>query len=230
MEINDLKTRLRTDVALTLRCEEARVQLLKVAARQVLSHGPALEVFRQLDADGSGVLERGELRKAVKRLGVHGVLVDDVDSLLDILDPSGDGQVSFDEFVSALDAGLDVHLLLLPAPKHDADDMDLRADSLHPSATPLDLAERLYHFVANSPYGSSKGAGDASLVGLLRFCGQVEVLPTSKCVARNQDRQVVVHSPDARLVSPCGGVCSGIGCALHVRVGTGSWARRHVKF
>ena len=83
MEMNELKDHLRTDIALTMGCDPARVQLLKVEPRQVLSHGPALEVFHELDADGSGVLERSELKKAIRRLSVHGVMIEDVDALLE---------------------------------------------------------------------------------------------------------------------------------------------------
>lgn len=191
MEMNELKDHLRTDIALTMGCDPARVQLLKVEPRQVLSHGPALEVFHELDADGSGVLERSELKKAIRRLSVHGVMIEDVDALLEILDPSGDGKVTFDEFVAALDAGLEVHLIVMPAHKKDGDDDEgLGQGTSGAAMSPLDLAEKLFEFAAGSPYGSSRGAGDSALVGLLRFCGEVEILPTSRRIVRGQDRQV----------------------------------------
>lgn len=190
MEMKELKDHLRTDLALTMGCDPARVQLVKVETRQVLSHGPALEVFHELDADASGVLNRSELKKAIRRLSVHGVMIEDVDALLEILDPSGDGNVTFDEFVAALDAGLDVHLIVMPAHKEDGDDEGLGQGPSGAAMSPLDLAEKLFEFAAGSPYGSSRGAGDSALVGLLRFCGEVEILPTSRRIVRGQDRQV----------------------------------------
>ena len=183
MEVAALKTRLRTDLAQALGCEVTRVQLTKISAREALPHGPALEVFRSLDTDGSGKLERHELRLAVKQMRIHGLMIDDVDALLAILDPSGDGEVTFEEFIAALDSGFNIYVLLLPFIKPDEESGQHAGVQL----SPADLAENLYKMVVDSTYGTSRGGGGSGLVGLLRYCGEIEVLPTSLHGARGQN-------------------------------------------
>ena len=188
MDLAALKLRMRTDLAVTLGCDAARVQIIKVAAREALPHGPALQVFRALDSDGSGQLENAELRQALRRMRVHGVLVDDLDALLGILDPSGDGKVSFEEFVAALDAGIDVDVLLV-APPVNLDNSEDAVDVVVEHPSPLQLAEKLYEEVCCSTYGTSRGGGGSALVGMLRFCGEVEVVPTSMRAVRGQSTE-----------------------------------------
>ena len=159
-----------------------------MSAREAMPHGPALEVFRSLDADNSGRLERGELQQALRRMRLHGILIEDIDALLAILDPSGDGTVTFEEFVAALDAGLDVHVLLLPvaAPGGGEEEEALLdyAAAKDRTLTPLNLADKLAHAMGNLSYGQGRHDGDA--LGLLRFCGEMEVLPTASRVVRGE--------------------------------------------
>jgi hypothetical protein len=189
MELADLKTRLKTDLALALGCDVMRVQITKISAREALPRGPALEVFRSLDKDGSGRLERRELKFAVKQMRMHGLMIEDIDALLAILDPSGDGEVTFEEFVAALETGLDVHVLLLPIPKTLLDEDEESGPGPAVQVPPAGLAENLYQLVVDSLYGTSTGGGGSGLVGLLRYCGEMEVLPTSLLGLRGQSRE-----------------------------------------
>jgi thiol-disulfide isomerase/thioredoxin len=55
------------------------------------------EIFDRYDADGSGKIDREEMRAAAQELRL-GVTDDELDSLVKKLDLNGDGQISFDEF------------------------------------------------------------------------------------------------------------------------------------
>jgi calmodulin len=60
-----------------------------------------------LDLDGSGEIEREELRKVLEgfsRAGEH-LSDDEIESLIKEADVDGDGQISFDEFVKVMMAG-----------------------------------------------------------------------------------------------------------------------------
>ena len=188
--LDDVKTRLRNDLSATLGCDSARVHVVKLAKRGTMDHAAALDVFRSLDTDGSGRLEQRELKLALRRMRLHGVMLSDINDLLAILDPSGDGQVTFEEFVSALDAGIDAHLLLLPPPTT-LDNEQGRFSGGHPAQTltPLALAEMLLGFVSDSPYGRSRRGAGSPLVGLLSLCGEVEVVPTGARVVRGETLQ-----------------------------------------
>ena len=189
MELADLKTHLKTDLAQALGCDVMRLQITKISAREALPRGPALEVFRSFDTDGSGKLERRELKFAMKQMRMHGLMIEDIDALLAILDPSGDGEVTFEEFVAALDAGLDVHVLLLPILKTLLDEDEESGPGPAVQVPPAGLAENLYKLVVDSLYGTSTGGGGSGLVGLLRYCGEMEVLPTSLLGLRGQSRE-----------------------------------------
>ena len=188
--LNDVKTRLRNDVSATLGCDSARVHVVKLAKRGTIDHAAALDVFRSLDTDGSGRLEQRELKLALRRMRLHRVMLSDINDLLAILDPSGDGQVTFEEFVSALDAGIDAHLLLLPPPTtlDNEQDSDSGGHAVQ-TLTPLALAELLLGFVSDSPYGESRRVAGSPLVGLLSLCGEVELVPTGARVVRGETLQ-----------------------------------------
>jgi len=65
------------------------------------------KAFEVLDLDGSGEIEREELRKVLEgfsRAGEH-LSDDEIESLIKEADVDGDGQISFDEFVKVMMAG-----------------------------------------------------------------------------------------------------------------------------
>ena len=55
-------------------------------------------VFRQIDVDGSGSLDREELRQLLKKLGQTKIKDQHITELMDELDVDGDGEVSYEEF------------------------------------------------------------------------------------------------------------------------------------
>merc|ERR1719427_788677 len=61
--------------------------------------GTVEKTFHMIDINKNGVLDRSELRKVLKKLGVSPEsLENDVDTLLDDVDENRDGMVSLDEF------------------------------------------------------------------------------------------------------------------------------------
>ena len=54
--------------------------------------------FRQFDQDDSGYIQANELDSIMKKMGKH-FNRSQIDELLKSLDSSGDGKISFDEFV-----------------------------------------------------------------------------------------------------------------------------------
>merc|ERR1719223_1020173 len=58
---------------------------------------PLQEAFEQIDEDGSGTLDREEVRSLVEMAG-QTFTEAELDAAMTELDPSGDGQVDFDEF------------------------------------------------------------------------------------------------------------------------------------
>jgi len=66
--------------------------------------GTLIEAFNILDEDGSGSIERGELRAMMKNFSKATEEIDDgeIDALLQEADKDGDGQISFDEFTKAM--------------------------------------------------------------------------------------------------------------------------------
>lgn len=74
----------------------------------------ALRRFRQVDKDGSGRLEREELRSLCTSLGRTTLRDDELDAVLAALDKSGTGSVSFDDFFIWFKGGLSLQALLQP--------------------------------------------------------------------------------------------------------------------
>eukprot|EP01043_Picozoa_sp_COSAG02_P065319 COSAG02_NODE_9817_length_2101_cov_1.282717_1_plen_448_part_00 len=56
------------------------------------------DVFRQVDVDGSGSLDRGELKQLLRKLGQTKIRDEHVTELMGELDTDGDGGVSYEEF------------------------------------------------------------------------------------------------------------------------------------
>ena len=58
----------------------------------------AVEYFKEYDADNSGTIERGELKKLMHSVGYEGK----IDDAMASLDKDGDGKISFTEFLAWL--------------------------------------------------------------------------------------------------------------------------------
>jgi hypothetical protein len=56
------------------------------------------EAFAEIDADRSGYLDREEVRSAMGLLGLGGLSTDDVERVMKLMDPDGDGKVTKAEF------------------------------------------------------------------------------------------------------------------------------------
>jgi Ca2+-binding EF-hand superfamily protein len=54
--------------------------------------------FRQFDQDDSGYIQANELETIMNKMGRH-VSKSEINALVQSLDTSGDGKISFDEFV-----------------------------------------------------------------------------------------------------------------------------------
>lgn len=54
--------------------------------------------FRQFDRDGSGYIQTRELEEIMQQMGRR-FNKEEVDAMINSLDKSGDGKISFDEFV-----------------------------------------------------------------------------------------------------------------------------------
>jgi Ca2+-binding EF-hand superfamily protein len=54
--------------------------------------------FRQFDQDNSGYIQANELETIMNKMGRH-VSKSEINALVQSLDTSGDGKISFDEFV-----------------------------------------------------------------------------------------------------------------------------------
>ena len=74
---------------------------LKAILNEPLRSVKVLDLFRDWDADGDGVIDRKELRQAVAALG-YDASIADLDILFDELDADGDGTLQYAEFKKAL--------------------------------------------------------------------------------------------------------------------------------
>ncbi len=54
--------------------------------------------FRQFDQDGSGYIQANELENIMDKMGRH-YNKSQIDSIVNSLDTSGDGKISFEEFI-----------------------------------------------------------------------------------------------------------------------------------
>ena len=117
----EMQYRLREYMHLTvhLRQGATRVRLLQLLspfadggrpvsgrdAAVAMNNIKVLELFREWDKDGNGMLDKHELRRAVKTLGFVADVAD-CDAIFEAIDESGDGQVDFDEMKRALNSFL----------------------------------------------------------------------------------------------------------------------------
>jgi Ca2+-binding EF-hand superfamily protein len=62
------------------------------------SHEELHTSFRQFDQDGSGYIQASELESIMHKMGQR-VNRSQIDAMVKSLDTSGDGKISFDEFV-----------------------------------------------------------------------------------------------------------------------------------
>jgi Ca2+-binding EF-hand superfamily protein len=68
--------------------------------QQKITNEVALDYFRQNDANGSGLIERNELRRFIRMQGVV-YTEGDLESLMDQYDINGDGKLAYGEFLKA---------------------------------------------------------------------------------------------------------------------------------
>ena len=73
--------------------EESKVPDMWVAMQEVA------QLFAWIDEDGSGEIDRGELKDAVTQLGID-VRETELDYLFEICDPDGSGEIDVNEFMS----------------------------------------------------------------------------------------------------------------------------------
>ena len=72
-------------------------QKLKETLQQSLSAVSCL--FQMLDTDGSGEIDRSEFRQAAAALGLSGVTPEAADALFSDFDVTGDGAISYHEYL-----------------------------------------------------------------------------------------------------------------------------------
>merc|ERR1711934_185129 len=63
--------------------------------------GELREAFNLFDTDGSGTIDLKELSKAMKALGIA-VKKEELKKMISDVDPSGDGEIDFDEFLQMM--------------------------------------------------------------------------------------------------------------------------------
>lgn len=61
-----------------------------------------VKAFKHFDSDGSGYLERGEIRKFLNKKGIEDVSDDDVEYILAVADKNNDGKIDITEFSKLL--------------------------------------------------------------------------------------------------------------------------------
>lgn len=55
------------------------------------------DAFAVFDTDGSGAIDRKELKRLMKKLG-QALTEQEIDAMMDEVDTNGDGEISFEEF------------------------------------------------------------------------------------------------------------------------------------
>jgi Ca2+-binding EF-hand superfamily protein len=61
--------------------------------------------FALFDADGDGAISAREFRQGMSALNLH-LRFDEIDDLMHLCDKGGNGQISYDEFISKMDVNL----------------------------------------------------------------------------------------------------------------------------
>jgi Ca2+-binding EF-hand superfamily protein len=88
-----------------LRERRLRKILDKVAAAFFLQGFNMRRAFALFDADGDGSISAKEFRQGMAALNLH-LRYDEIDDLMHLCDQSGDGSVSYDEFISKMDISI----------------------------------------------------------------------------------------------------------------------------
>ena len=73
------------------------------------NHGKVIDIFRDLDEDGNGVITRGELARMLPVLGL-GVSREEADDFFDSLDTDGSDSIDFHELKNKLRVGADMEV------------------------------------------------------------------------------------------------------------------------
>ena len=77
------------------------VIITTVVVRYVLREDELRKVFNHIDKDKSGQLDKSDVKALLKEVGASDKLTDgDIDNIIKAVDKSGDGKVSFEEFVT----------------------------------------------------------------------------------------------------------------------------------
>lgn len=74
---------------------------LRMDERQQDPEEDLREAFNMFDADGSGFIDRDEVRVLMKKLA-QTLTDDEIDAIMDAADSDGDGEISFEEFKSMM--------------------------------------------------------------------------------------------------------------------------------
>ena len=86
--------------------EKKRLDVVALLKNKILERGGRNGVrilaryFRQMDANGNGILSSDELLDALSKFGISGLSVAQVDNILSAVDTTGDGSISIDEFMN----------------------------------------------------------------------------------------------------------------------------------
>lgn len=85
-----------------LRLKRLNGVIERVATSFFLSNFNLRRAFSLFDRDGDGYISKKEFRQGWLTLGLD-LTYDEIDDLMKLVDNSGDGQISYDEFISKMD-------------------------------------------------------------------------------------------------------------------------------
>ena len=92
--------------SLMARCDDVdgdRSTLTLIEFRTLFDLGRVREAFEAVDLDGSGVIDKFEMARALRRLGATSATLDDAERMLRSVDKGGDGTVDMREFEEAFE-------------------------------------------------------------------------------------------------------------------------------
>merc|ERR1712025_303440 len=95
-EFADIFLEIDTDMSKTISWEEFSSALLKKNPKEV-TRAELESLFKEKDKDGSGKLNKAEIKQMLDDMGVKG----NAEKILNESDKNGDGEVDFNEFLAA---------------------------------------------------------------------------------------------------------------------------------